>query len=110
LLGGVIRAWLRLVMSLSCNDNEPAARFSTRWPRLLVPGISNTLSAIANSHARAIWAGVAPWLAATRLTTGSVRMASCCAFGQPSGQNGTNGMPRAVHSSRTGDEARFARL
>src|ERR1700759_3726610 len=97
-------------MSLSGNDNEPAARFSTRWPRVLVPGISNTLSAIANSHARATWAGVAPWLAAIRLTTGLFAMASCWAFGQPSGQNGTNGIPRAVHSSSTAADDRFARL
>ena len=31
---------------------------------------------------------------ATPVTTGLVWIASCCSFGQPSGQNGTNAMPR----------------
>ena len=77
---------------------------------VLVPGISNTLSAMASSQARATWAGAAPWLAAMRVTIGWVRIASCCFFGQPNGQNGTNAIPRAVHSLSTACEARSARL
>src|SRR5271163_4761185 len=102
-------AVLRLATSSSCNETDPAARFSARWRGLLVPGISSTLSAMANSQARAICAGVASWRAAIPMTTGSVRIASRAFLGHPSGENGTNAMPRAVHSFSTESGYRCAR-
>jgi dienelactone hydrolase len=63
-----------------------------------VPGISRTFGATA-SHARAIWTAVASWAAAMSLTSRLVLIESRCARGKPKGQNGTNAMFRAAHSS-----------
>ena len=66
------------------------------------PGMSSTLGASCSSHRRATCAGVIPRRAAVRTTTGLVSTGLSGPRGQPSGQNGTNAMPRRRHSSRTG--------
>src|ERR1700756_2797944 len=71
LSGGQLNALMRLAISSCDSAKSAAARFSARWPRLVVPAISRTLGAMPSSHARATWA----W-AASAVTTGFDRIAS----------------------------------
>ena len=73
------------------------------------PGMSRTLGASRNSHWSATCAGVIPSRVAVRVTTGLVNTGLSRPRGQPSGQNGTNAMPRLRHSARTGVPLRSAR-
>ena len=69
----------------------------------------STLGASWSSHCRATCAVVTPRRAAIWMTTGLVSTGLSEPRGQPSGQNGTNAIPRLRHSWRIGALRRSAR-
>ncbi len=71
--------------------------------------MSSTLGASCSSHWSATRVGVIPSRAAVWMTTGLVSTGLSGPHGQPSGQNGTNAIPRLRHSPRRGAARRSAR-
>ena len=82
-----------------------APRFSRRCARDAVPGISRMFGAALRAQASATCAGEQPSRAATR-RTGRAGAEPAPRAPEPRGENGTNAMPRRVHSSSTGCERR----
>ena len=87
--------------SLAARAIVRAFQFSSTCSGRLVPGMGRTTGERARSHASAICAGVARWRSAAAATA----LPGVVCAPTPSGKNGMNAMPRAVHmsSTRSGD-------